>query len=109
MTTETSGAGTARFLEFFAGADRRTRGRGRWAAGGWAVGQLLGWSPLHVAAYIRIHPGSVPTVKQHLAAIRMLGGDWYCAAPPTLGKTRPHSWNGGGGSSMLLGDPIGGR
>ena len=32
-------------------------------------------SPLHVAAYIRTHPGSVPTVKQHLAAIRMLG-DW---------------------------------
>ena len=25
--------------------------------------------------YIRTHPGSVPTVKQHLAAIRMLG-DW---------------------------------
>ena len=32
-------------------------------------------SPLHVAAYIRTHPGSAPTVKQHLAAIRMLG-DW---------------------------------
>ena len=28
-----------------------------------------------MAAYIRTHPGSVPTVKQHLAAIRMLG-DW---------------------------------
>ena len=27
------------------------------------------------AAYIRTHPGSAPTVKQHLAAIRMLG-DW---------------------------------
>ena len=32
-------------------------------------------SPLHVVAYIRTHPGSAPTVKQHLAAIRMLG-DW---------------------------------
>ena len=32
-------------------------------------------SPLHVAAYIRTHPGSVPTVKQHLAAIRVLC-DW---------------------------------
>ena len=32
-------------------------------------------SPLHVAAYIRTHSGSAPTVKQHLAAIRMLG-DW---------------------------------
>ena len=68
----------ARFLEFFAAriANRRTR----------AVGQFLAWcearglaleavSPLHVAAYIRTHPGSAPTVKQHLAAIRMLG-DW---------------------------------
>ena len=71
----------ARFLEFFAGriANARTR-----AAYGRAGGQFLGWcearglglrdvSPLHVAAYIRTHPGSVPTVKQHLAAIRMLG------------------------------------
>ena len=32
-------------------------------------------SPLHVATYIRTHLGSAPTVKQHLAAIRMLG-DW---------------------------------
>ena len=32
-------------------------------------------SPLHVAAYIRTHPGPAPTVKQHLAAIRMLC-DW---------------------------------
>ena len=74
---------TARFLEFFAGriANARTR-----AAYGRAVGQFLGWcearglglrdiSPLHVAAYIRTHPGSAPTLKQHLAAIRMLG-DW---------------------------------
>ena len=53
---------------------------------GRAVGQFLAWcearglgltavSPLHVAAYIRTHPVSAPTVKQHLAAIRMLG-DW---------------------------------
>ena len=73
----------ARFLEFFAAriANRRTR-----AAYGRAVGQFLAWcaarglvltavAPLHVAAYIRTHPGSAPTVKQHLAAIRMLG-DW---------------------------------
>ena len=73
----------ARFLEFFAGriANERTR-----AAYGRAVGQFLAWSearglrlrdvaPLHVAAYIRTHPGSAPTVKQHLAAIRMLC-DW---------------------------------
>ena len=79
----------ARFLEFFAGriANARTRAAyGRAVGHGRAVGQFLGWcearglrlrdvSPLHVAAYIRTHPGSVPTVKQHLAAIRMLG-DW---------------------------------
>ena len=70
-------------LEFFAAriANARTR-----AAYGRAVGQFLGWcesrglslkaiAPLHVAAYIRTHPGSAPTVKQHLAAIRMLC-DW---------------------------------
>ena len=73
----------ARFLEFFAAriANRRTR-----AAYGRAVGQFLAWcearglaleavSPLHVAAYIRTHSGSAPTVKQNVAAIRMLG-DW---------------------------------
>ena len=72
-----------KFLEFFAAriANRRTR-----AAYGRAVGQFLAWcavrglglqavAPLHVAAYIRTHPGSAPTVKQHLAAIRTLG-DW---------------------------------
>ena len=76
-------AAVERFLEFFAAriANARTR-----AAYGRAVGQFLAWcaarglgltavSPLHVAAYIRTHPGSAPTVKQHLAAIRMLG-DW---------------------------------
>ena len=50
------------------------------------MGQFLAWcearglglesvSPVHVAAYIRTYPGSAPTVKQHLAAIRMLC-DW---------------------------------
>ena len=58
------------------------RGRGRRTDGRWdsfsrgARREVSGCgdvSPLHVAAYIRTHPGSVPTVKQHLAAIRMLG------------------------------------
>ena len=55
----------ARFLEFFAG--RIANGRTR-AAYGRAVGQFLTWcetralrlgdvAPLHVAAYIRTHPG----------------------------------------------------
>ena len=83
MIVDAGPSAVARFLEFFAGriANARTR-----AAYGRAVGQFLGWcearglglrevSPLHVAAYIRTHPGSAPTVKQHLAAIRMLG-DW---------------------------------
>ena len=61
----------------------QTGGRGRRTGGRWASfwpGARRGLaleavSPLHVAAYIRTHPGSVPTVKEHLAAIRMLG-DW---------------------------------
>jgi integrase/recombinase XerD len=72
-----------RFLEFFAAqlANDQTR-----AAYVRAAGQFLTWcqarglslralAPLHVAAYIRTHRGSVPTVKQHLAAIRVLC-DW---------------------------------
>ena len=83
LIVDAGSAAVERFLEFFAAriANRRTR-----AAYGRAVGQFLAWcevrglaleavSPLHVAAYIRTHPGSAPTVKQHLAAIRMLG-DW---------------------------------
>ena len=76
-------AAVERFLEFFAAAIANGRTR---AAYGRAAGQFLTWcderglglraiAPLHVAAYIRTHPGSVPTVKQHLAAIRALC-DW---------------------------------
>ena len=36
-----------------------------------------------MVAYIRTHPGSVPTVKQHLAAIRMLG-DWLVVSQVLL-------------------------
>ena len=71
-------AAVERFLEFFAAAIANDRTR---AAYGRAVGQFLAWcgarglglraiAPLHVAAYIRTHPGSAPTVKQHLAAKR---------------------------------------
>ena len=76
-------AAVERFLEFFAAAVANDRTR---AAYGRAAGRFLAWcgarglglraiAPLHVAAYIRTHPGSVPTVKQHLAAIRALC-DW---------------------------------
>ena len=62
----------------------QTGARGRRTDGPWGSSlpgarrrglALAAVSPLHVAAYIRTHPGSAPTVKQHLAAIRMLG-DW---------------------------------
>ena len=69
-------AAVERFLEFFAAAIANDRTR---AAYGRAAGRFLAWcaarglglraiAPLHVAAYVRTHPGSVPTVKQHLAA-----------------------------------------
>ena len=73
-----------KFLEFFAARIANASARGRRMGGPWGSfwrGARRGaWrstavSPLHVAAYIRTHPGSAPTVKQHLAAIRMLG-DW---------------------------------
>ena len=60
------------------GVESKRGGRGRRTAGRWgnssggARREVSGCAtspPLHVAAYIRAHPGSVPTVKQHLAAI----------------------------------------
>ena len=75
-----------RFLEFFAATIRNKNTRmaylhavGRFFA--WCehhqVGQLADIEPLHVAAYIEVLGGNFekPTVKQHLAAIRMLF-DW---------------------------------
>lgn len=73
-----------RFLEFFTATIRNKNTRLAYAK---ACGQFLAWceergvarlqdiEPMLVAAYIEKHPGSVPTVKQHLAAIRMLF-DW---------------------------------
>ncbi|MEP7309355.1 MAG: hypothetical protein ABJA98_27950 [Acidobacteriota bacterium] len=74
---------SARFLEFFAGQIANAQTRGAYAR---AAGQFLAWcderrlrlrdiGPLHVATYIRSHSGAAPTVKQHLAAIRVLC-DW---------------------------------
>ena len=76
-------AAVERFLESFAAQIANARTRAAYAR---AAGQFLSWcaarglglraiAPLHVAAYIRTHPGSAPTVKQHLAAIRVLC-DW---------------------------------
>ena len=73
-----------RFLEFFTATIRNKNTRLAYAK---ACGLFLAWcedrgierlqdiEPMHVAAYIEKHPSSVPTVKQHLAAIRMLF-DW---------------------------------
>ena len=81
--------GGARLLEFFredAGGVRA----GRRAIPRVVRGAGSGFrdvSPLHVAAYIRTRPGSVPTVKQHLAAIRMLGG-WLVVRQVLPGEPR---------------------
>lgn len=73
-----------RFLEFFTATIRNKNTRLAYAK---ACGRFLAWcedlgieslqhiEPMHVAAYIEKHSSSVPTVKQHLAAIRMLF-DW---------------------------------
>lgn len=77
-------AGIRRFLEFFAATIRNRNTRTAYAK---ACSQFLAWcehrgvstldhiEPMIVAGYIETHPGAVPTVKQHLAAIRMLF-DW---------------------------------
>ena len=81
-----TGAGanaTRRFIEFFTA---NIRNKNTQAAYGRAVAQFFAWSeanhfqlhriePVVVAAYIENHPGSKPTVKQALSAIRMLF-DW---------------------------------
>lgn len=72
-----------RFIEFFTANIRNKNTRMAYMR---ALGPFLNWcerrglalesiQPMHVAAYIEQHTGSKPTVKQHLAAIRMLF-DW---------------------------------
>jgi|GEM_PF-1376531 site-specific recombinase XerC len=69
-----------RFVEFFTANIRNSNTRAAYARG---VSQFCAWlderaiglaevSPVIVAAYIGHHPLAAPTVKQHLAAIRML-------------------------------------
>jgi len=76
-----------RFVEFFAATIRNRNTRAAYAQ---AINQFFVWCEKHrlhtledirpvvVAAYIEHHPASAPTVKQHLAAIRMLF-DWLVA------------------------------
>src|SRR5882724_3268635 len=73
-----------RFIEFFTANIRNRNTRAAYAE---AVTQFFAWCegrglhsleairPVHIATYIELHPGAAPTVKQHLAAIRMLF-DW---------------------------------
>src|SRR5437773_9502176 len=72
-----------RFIEFFAANIRHKNTRAAYAH---AITQFFDWCeskqfglydlrPALIAQYIEHHPGSPPTVKQHLAAIRMLF-DW---------------------------------
>jgi integrase/recombinase XerD len=84
-----------RFIEFFTAQIRNPRTR---RAYGFAVSRFFAWceghglglaaiGPVHVAAYIeQLGQGhSAPTVKQHLAAIRMLC-DWL-----VVGHVLPHN------------------
>jgi len=73
-----------RFVEFFTANIRNKNTRAAYAK---AVGQFFAWcdqrgvrdltqlNPVLISGYVESHPGSPPTVKQHLAAIRMLF-DW---------------------------------
>lgn len=75
---------TWRFIEFFTANIRNHNTRAAYAQ---AVAQFFRWCEAHgireldrikpvvIAAYIEKHPAAAPTVKQHLAAVRMLF-DW---------------------------------
>lgn len=77
-------SGIRRFLEFFAVTIRNKNTRLAYAQ---AIRQFFDWcelrgmksldriEPVLVAAYVEQHKASAPTVKQHLAAVRMLF-DW---------------------------------
>lgn len=84
LVAATGAHASKRFLEFFAATIRNRNTRAAYAT---ACAKFLGWcqdrgcrdladiQPVVVAAYIETHPGSVPTVKQHLAAVKRLF-DW---------------------------------
>lgn len=92
---------TRRFLEFFAATIRNKNTRAAYVQAcsqffAWCsergVGKLEHIEPMVVAAYIERHPGSVPTVKQHLAAIRTLL-DWLVTGQ-VLATNPSHSVRG---------------
>ena len=80
VITNAGSKASKHFLEFFFVTIRNANTRNAYVH---AVTRFLDWcedygleletiEPLHVAAYIERHPGSTPTQKQHMAAIRML-------------------------------------
>jgi len=80
LITDAGERARTRFLEFFTATIRNKNTRAAYVR---AVGQFCEWcekrglqlesvTPVAVAAYIEQHTASKPTVKQHLAAIRML-------------------------------------
>lgn len=80
LITDAGERASERFVEFFTATIRNKNTRAAYAR---AVGRFCAWcegrglrleqvSPVAVAAYIEQHGGSRPTVKQHLAALRMM-------------------------------------
>ena len=81
IVAEVGPEATKKFFEFFTVPIRNKNTR---IAYYHAIGRFLDWcdqagfqslediEPITVAAYFEQHPGSPPTVKQHMAAIRML-------------------------------------
>ena len=96
-------AAVERFLEFFAAAIANDRTR---AAYGQAAGRFLGWcaarglglraiAPLHVAAYIRTHPGSAPTpgrARRERGATRAADRRANCHRASARARNRGCSW-----------------
>jgi integrase/recombinase XerD len=85
ITVDVGDQAAKRFIEFFTATTRNPHTRKAYAS---ATGDFCAWceqhglalpaiEPLHVAAYVELitREKSAPTVKQHLAAIRMLF-DW---------------------------------
>jgi hypothetical protein len=83
VITSAGESASRRFIEFFTANIRNKNTRMAYMR---ALGPFLEWcderglalggiQPVQVAAYVEQHSGSKPTVKQHLAAIRMLF-DW---------------------------------
>jgi integrase/recombinase XerD len=81
IVAEVGPEATKRFFEFFTVPIRNKNTRTAYYH---AIDQFLDWcaragfrhlediEPIHVAAYIESHSGSAATIKQHMAAIRML-------------------------------------